>query len=93
MLNQVILVGKVDNVGVHSLVLAVERNEKSPLTGEYDIDYIRIRIPDSLQKSVDEFVKVGSSIGVKASVSSDGNQFMELWAEKLTFLNAGGSND
>lgn len=89
MLNQVILVGKVDHIGVYSFTLAVQRNEKNPVTDKYDVDYIRVRVPESLEKSVNDNVKEGMTIGVKASISSDSNNFMEVWAEKLTMIKEG----
>ena len=75
MLNQVILVGKVVKKGIHTVTIKVN-DEK-----------VLIRIPQEMEEAVEQ-VEVGNTIGVKAELLSDGMSFLDVWAQKMTFIKA-----
>ena len=96
MLNQVVLVGRIQNEfevqmserGKQlTLILEVNRNYKN-LDGEYDIDYIPVKILITMVDRVVENCSKGDLIGVKGRLTKLKNDDLELLAEKVTFLSS-----
>lgn len=96
MLNQLILVGRIQNEfevqmtekGKQlTLILKVDRNYKNP-NGEYDVDYIPVKVLRTMIDSVIENCSKGSLIGVKGRLTKLNNDDLEILAEKLTFLSS-----
>lgn len=94
MLNQVVLVGRIKNEfevqmtekGKQlTLVLEVNRNYKN-LDGEYDIDYIPVKILRTIVDTVVENCSKGDLIGVRGRATKLKNDDLEILAEKVTFL-------
>lgn len=94
MLNQVVLVGRIQNEfevqmterGKQlTLVLEVNRNYKN-LEGEYDIDYIPVKVLRTMIDTVVENCSKGCLVGVKGRLTKLKNDDLEILAEKLTFL-------
>lgn len=94
MLNQVVLVGRIENEfevqmtekGKQlTLILKVDRNYKNT-NGEYDIDYIPVKVLRTMIDTVIENCSKGSLIGVKGRLTKLNNDDLEILAEKLTFL-------
>lgn len=94
MLNQVVLVGRIKNEfevqmtekGKQlTLVLEVNRSYKN-LDGEYDTDYIPVKILRTMIDSVVENCTKGCLIGVKGRLTKLKNDDLEILAEKVTFL-------
>lgn len=103
MINQVILVGrlvekseikKLENGNeVLDITLAVPRTYKN-LSGEYETDFIDIKVFNSVAGGTTEYCKQGDVVGVKGGVQSriiynlDGSKTkkMEIVADKVTFL-------
>lgn len=81
MLNQCILVGKVVEITSHEdnteLIIDID-NPKG------DIDTIPVVVDDKLIHAM-EYVKVGTTIGIKARIKCD--EHVSVIAEKLTFIN------
>lgn len=96
MLNQVVLVGRIQNEfevqmserGKQlTLVLEVNRNYKN-LDGEYDIDYIPVKILRTMVDRVVENCSKGDLISVKGRVTKLKNDDLGILAEKVTFLSS-----
>ncbi|MBE6157867.1 MAG: single-stranded DNA-binding protein [Firmicutes bacterium] len=104
MLNQVVLVGrlaqdlqlnKTDNgKKVSTLTLAVPRSFKN-MEGEYETDFIRCVLWDSVAENTKEYCKKGDVVGVKGRVQSrvvekDNKKetILEIIGEKVTFLSS-----
>ncbi len=95
MINNVILVGRLtkdpeirelqDGRNVTDITLAVQRPFKNAQTLEYDTDFIKCTLWDSLALNTCEYCKKGTTIGVKGRVSTRNNQ-IEIVAEKITFI-------
>ena len=104
MLNQVVLVGRLaqdiqlnkteNGKKVSTLTLAVPRSFKN-MEGEYDTDFIRCVIWDSVAENTKEYCKKGDVVGVKGRVQSrvvekDNKKetILEIVGEKVTFLSS-----
>jgi single-stranded DNA-binding protein len=83
MLNQVILVGRVERLDKLSGIVAI----KIKRTDELESDVIPVNLNEGLMESVMEYLSEGSTIGVKASLKIDNNT-LRIIGEKLTFINS-----
>lgn len=97
MLNQTILVGRLTNQprrireeenekNFVSITIAVPRNYKN-INGEYDTDFVKIKLFNTIAENTIDYCKVGDLIGVKGRIESNGDK-MEIIAEKITFLSS-----
>ncbi|AUD63444.1 hypothetical protein BK010_07495 [Tenericutes bacterium MO-XQ] len=82
MLNQVILVGRVNKLDKLAGIVTI--NIKRP--NEKDSDLIPVSLTDGLMDNVLEYLKEGATIGVKASLNIDKN-ILRIVGEKVTFIN------
>lgn len=96
MLNQSILVGRIDSIEsktlkdkkVTEVELAVQRSFKNQ-DGEYEIDYIKCILYNVVAENTALYVKKGDLIGVKGRLRrKDKKSPLELVAEKVTFLSS-----
>lgn len=98
MLNQIVLVGRLSKINNNEMLrdetqrrftritLAVPRNYKNE-NGEYDTDYIRIKLMGVVAENTIEYCKKGDLVGIKGRIETYGeNNIMEIIAEKVTFL-------
>jgi len=83
MLNQVILVGRVERLDKLVGIVAI----KIKRTDELESDVIPVNLNEGLMESVMEYLSEGSTIGVKASLKID-NNILRIIGEKLTFINS-----
>ena len=83
MLNQVILVGRVERLDKLVGIVAI----KIKRTDESESDVIPVNLNEGLMESVMEYLSEGSTIGVKASLKID-NNILRIVGEKLTFINS-----
>lgn len=97
MLNQVVLVGRLtsDLKVVKSngkekvtLILAVPRSYKNA-QGQYDTDFIKCYLWNSIATNTAEYCKKGDIVGVKGRIESNGKT-THILAEKVTFLSSRG---
>lgn len=86
MLNQAIIVGRLKNIENGKVVLAVPRTYKNE-NGEYDTDYIEVRLSDAIEKNVSTYCEIGDLVGIKGRLESDINKMFVI-AEKVTFLSS-----
>lgn len=86
MLNQAIIVGRINSIENGELVMAVPRSFKNE-NGEYDTDYIEARLSKSIESNVSTYCEVGDLVGVKGRLESDANKMFVI-AEKVTFLSS-----
>lgn len=86
MLNQVVAVGRISSIENGELVLAVPRSFKNE-NGEYDTDYIDVRLSKSIEENVSTYCEKGDLVGVKGRLESGINK-MHVIAEKVTFLSS-----
>jgi single-stranded DNA-binding protein len=82
MLNQVILVGRVNKLDKLAGIVTI--NIKRP--NEEDLDIIPVSLTEGLMNSVLEYLKEGATIGVKASLNID-NNILRIVGDKVTFIN------
>ena len=84
MLNQVILVGRVEEINRNEpkITLRIERVSKD---GK-DYDFVPLLLNENLAKSTFEYIKEGSTLGAKAILYLE-DGFVTVIAEKLTFIN------
>jgi len=83
MLNQVILVGRVNKIDKLAGIVSIDIKRPN----EKESDRIPVTLNEGLIESVLEYLKEGSTIGVKASLNID-NNILRIVGEKLTFINA-----
>ena len=86
MLNQVVVVGRIYSIENGKLVLAVPRSFKNE-NGEYDTDYIDVRLSKSIERNVSTYCEKGDLVGVKGRLESSINK-MQVIADKVTFLSS-----
>ena len=84
MLNQVVVVGRINSMGNAKLVIAIPRTYKNE-NGEYDTDYIEARLSSAIENNVSTYCEVGDLVGIKGRLESDANRMFVI-AEKVTFL-------
>lgn len=96
MLNNVVLVGRVNNdiekieedkKTTYRLTLQVSRNFKNQ-NGEYETDLVPIELTGYIGSNVFEYCEVGDIIGAKGRIQNNENGIRVI-AERITFL----SND
>ncbi len=109
MLNQVVLVGRVvydlelkkNDSGKRFLVLtlAIPRSFKN-MEGNYDTDFIRCIVWDSVAENTSEYCKKGDIVGLKGRLQSriiekndKKESMMEVIGEKVTFLTSSKSKE
>ena len=109
MLNQVVLVGRVvydlelkkNDSGKRFLVLtlAIPRSFKN-MEGNYDTDFIRCIVWDSVAENTSEYCKKGDIVGLKGRLQSriiekndKKESMMEVIVEKVTFLTSSKSKE
>lgn len=86
MLNQAIIVGRINSIENGVVVLAVPRSFKNA-EGEYETDYIEARLSKSIMENVSTYCEKGDLVGIKGRLESDLNR-MYVIAEKVTFLSS-----
>jgi hypothetical protein len=85
MLNQTILVGKVDAVGTGEIMLAVQKNYKNK-DGEYDTNYFRVFFPDGISESL-ALLEKDMTVAIKGRLEQEYYTApLQVWADKLSFL-------
>lgn len=96
MLNQMVLVGRIakepilkeiEGKKISLLSISVPRNYKNS-NGEYETDFINIRLFGNVAENTAEYCKVGDTVGIKGRVENN-NESLEIIAEKVTFLAEG----
>lgn len=89
MLNQVVLVGRINKeIENNILSLAIPRNYKNE-SGEYETDFIDIYVSGNIAKSISEYVKKGDIVGIKGRLErmpQINQKNLMVVAEKVTFL-------
>ena len=103
MLNQAVLVGRIvkdpelretDKGKVTNITLAVPRSFKN-MNGEYDTDFISCVLWKGIAENTAEYCKKGDLVGIKGRIQTRNvelddthKQFVEVIAEKVTFLSS-----
>lgn len=110
MLNQIVLVGRItkelevkeleNNKKVATMNIAIPRSFKNA-DGEYETDFINIKVWDGIATNVSEYCKKGDIVVVKGRIQSiveenalgekengEREYIMEVIAEKVTFLSS-----
>ncbi len=82
MLNQVILVGRVNKLDKLTGIVSIDIKRPN----KKDSDVIPVTLTDGLMESVLEYLTEGSTVGVKASLNID-NNILRIVGEKVTFIN------
>ena len=92
MLNQVVLVGRIESMEtvdeVTTVTIIVPRAYKN-VDGNYDSDHIPIQITGNIATNTLQYCKVGDLIGVRGALRNVGiSDKVEVVAEKVTFLSS-----
>lgn len=88
MLNQIVLVGKINNNEEEGYItIAVPRYFKNE-EGIYETDYIKCKINGKIEKNTKEWAKKGDTIGIKGRLQTE-NDTLYVIAEKVTVLSSG----
>lgn len=82
MLNQVILVGRVNKLDKLAGIVFIDIKRPN----EKDSDLIPVNLTNGLMANVLEYLKEGATIGVKASLNID-NNILRIVGDKVTFIN------
>lgn len=89
MFNQTILVGKIVQTPTEEtpMILAVQRGFRNASTGDYDTDYIPVKMWKGIPEDIHHNCKLNTTIGVKARmVCPEFDAVPYLLAEKITFI-------
>lgn len=90
MLNQVVLVGRINSLENYNngakLVLAVPRSYKNS-EGVYETDFIQCMLFNNMASNILEYCQRGDLVGIKGRLETTNNH-MEVCAEKVTFLSS-----
>ena len=83
MLNQTVLVGKIDFISgfENSIELKVSETDGT-------CSFIPVEVPDNLMSNITENIPLGDLIGVKGKLTGDP---LRIIAEKITSLKSGGA--
>lgn len=92
MLNQVVLVGRIESMEtvdeVTTVTIIVPRAYKN-IDGNYDSDHIPVQITGNMATNTLQYCKVADIIGIKGALRNVGiSDRIELVAEKITFLSS-----
>lgn len=90
MLNQIILVGRIEKIKKVKesavITLAVPQSLKN-LNGEYDTNFIDVNLYKGIAEQTKEYCKIGDTIGIKGRLQKlENDKKIKLIAEKVTFL-------
>jgi single-strand DNA-binding protein len=91
MLNQVILVGRIQELHEGKILVNIPRNYKNK-DGEYESDLVTIAIEGKINESVNEYCNKGDIVGIKGRIEILNDNTL-IKAEKITFLSAKSQND
>lgn len=87
MLNQIVLVGKINNNEEEGYItIAVPRYFKNE-EGEYDTDYIKCKVMENVEKNTKEWTKKGDIIGIRGRLQEEEGT-LYVMAKKITFLSS-----
>lgn len=92
MLNQVVLVGRIEHMEtvdeVTTVTIVVPRAYKN-VEGNYDSDHIPIQITGNIATNTLQYCKVGDLIGIRGTLRNVGiSDKVEVVADKVTFLSS-----
>ena len=95
MVNTIMLIGRIvsdleineteNNRKIINITIAVSRNYKNE-SGEYDIDFIPVKLFDSIAENTKEYCKKGDLVGVKGRIERLANEELTIVVEKISFL-------
>ena len=98
MTNQVIIIGRLvsdpqinetkNGNKVSTITLAVPRSYKN-VNGEYEIDFIPVRLFKVIAGQTTNYCKKGDLVGVKGSIQRLSGEELKIVADKVTFLSSG----
>jgi len=94
------VIEKENNKKVSYITVAVPRSFKD-VNGEYQTDFINVVLFDLVAKNTSEYCKKGSIVGIKGRLQSnvvesedkDTKYYMDVIAEKVTFLSSKSEDD
>ena len=94
------VIEKENNKKVSYITVAVPRSFKD-VNGEYQTDFINVVLFDQVAKNTSEYCKKGSIVGIKGRLQSnvvesedkDTKYYMDVIAEKVTFLSSKSEDD
>ena len=88
MLNQTILVGKVEDIKDSRVVIKTTRNYRNKDTGEFDSDYIKVYLTDGLIDN--DRIKAGMTIAIKGRLEQLYDApLLSIVVEKISFIDSG----
>ena len=92
MLNQIVLVGRIKELKENKknkyvvMTLAIPQTFKNA-NGEYDTNFIDIKMFGGIAENTKEYCKIGDAVGVKGRVQKlENDKQLNIIAERVTFL-------
>lgn len=95
MVNTIMLIGRIvsdleinetkENRNVKTITLAITRSYKN-INGEYDIDFIPVKLFGSIAENTTKYCKKGDLVGVKGRIEILAKEGLIIIAEKISFL-------
>lgn len=85
-MNQIILVGRITEINDNGVTIGVTRAYKNA-NGEYETDFIPIRLFNNILTTTKEYTRLGDIIGVKGRLETHNTQLIVV-ADKVTFLSS-----
>jgi single-stranded DNA-binding protein len=87
MLNQVILVGRVESFDHNKIIMSITRNYKDKETGEFLSDIIKVFVTDDMSNSLLKTLKEGKTIAIKGRLEQETYDLTSrIIAEKVSYL-------
>lgn len=91
MINQIILVGKIVEIGENKMAISIPRPHKNE-DGEYLSDIVDITVIGNMFENIKEYCHKGDVVGIKGHLESE-NKGMQIVLEKVTFLSSKKEDD
>ena len=83
MLNNVVLVGRINNITLNTIQLKVPRNHKNPDTNLYDDDLITITLTENIYANLKDYCKENDLVGIKGHIEATPLE-IKIIADKVT---------
>ena len=85
-------INETENRKITNITLAVPRYWKN-MNGEYETDFIPVKLFGQIAETTTEYCKKGDLIGVKGRLARLSGENLTIVAEKISFLASNNKND
>ena len=85
-------INETENRKITNITLAIPRYWKN-MNGEYETDFIPVKLFGQIAETTTEYCKKGDLIGVKGRLARLSGENLTIVAEKISFLASNNKND